>query len=59
MLSEKEKRDRIDRIKKHLLAGKKISDFKNPDIEFRFMTNNSNEFKDLVFVKRREAELWR
>lgn len=59
MLTEKEKMERINRIKKHLIAGGKISDLKNPDIEFRFMANNPNEFKDLVFVKRREVELWK
>lgn len=59
MLTEKEKRERINRIKKHLVAGKKISDFAKPQHEFQFMVNNANEFKDLVFVKRREVELWK
>lgn len=54
MLSEKGIKERARKIKKHLIAGKKIEDFKNPHAEFQFMRLHPNEFEDLVFIKVRD-----
>ena len=55
VFTEKEIKERARKIKKHLIAGKKISDFKKLHAEFQFMRLHPNEFKDLVFTKVRDV----